>query len=140
MPRWLWPALYSASSIGSAGPANAGNIYDEESSNFCDSIFVSISRLVQTSRENLVIKRFRTSVGWARVSVFWRFALSVLIAVLVLLLLPHVLGMQTDSWEVMLTGVSSSHEFGILFWFLGILVALLLWLIGVLLWLRAKQE
>jgi CBS domain-containing protein len=95
--------------------------------------------LAQRSEEGLAMKQPWLFFEWTRVSVFWRFAIVLLIVLTVLLLFPQASGVQTDSLEATATGTSSSHEFGILFGFLA-LFTLLFFSIGVLLWLAMKLK
>jgi|SRR5580700_6603538 predicted membrane protein len=84
--------------------------------------------------------RFRELVDWLHFSGFLRWAIIALLVLKAILVFARTTGGQTDTSKVMATSASSSHEFGILFGFLGVLFALFFWLIGVLLWLKAKQK
>ena len=86
------------------------------------------------------MKRFREFIDWFRISGFLRWVIVALIVLKAILVFARTTGGQTNSWNVMATGASTSHEFGILFGFLGILFALLFSSIAVLLWLKRKDE
>ncbi len=86
------------------------------------------------------MKRFVEFIDRLRISGFLRWAIVALIVLKAILVFARTTGGQTDSWKVMATSASTSHEFGILFGFLGILFALLFSSVAVLLWLKRKEK
>jgi len=65
------------------------------------------------------MKRPSGLLHWARVSVFWRFAIVLLIILMALLLFPQATEVRTDSLHAMTVG-TLSREFGILLGFLRV--------------------
>jgi len=96
--------------------------------------------LVQTSKEHLVMKRFREFIERLRISGFLRWIIVALIVFKAILMFARSAGGQTDSWKVMATSASTSHDFVILFGFLAVLFTLLFGLIAVAFWFKSKQE
>jgi predicted transcriptional regulator len=86
------------------------------------------------------MKRFGEFIDRLRISGFLRWTIVVLIVLKAILVFARTAGGQTDTWNVTATSAATSHEFGILFGFLGILFVLLFFSIAVLLWLKRKEE
>ena len=86
------------------------------------------------------MKSFGHFIETLRISGFLRWAIIALIILKAILVFARPVGGQTDSWTVMATSTSTSHEFSILFGFLAVLFALLYGLIGLAFWLKRKQE
>ena len=86
------------------------------------------------------MNRFREFIDRLRISGFLRWIIVALIVLKAILMFARTAGGQTDSWKVMATSASTSHDFVILFGFLAVLFTLLFGLIAAAFWLKSKQE